>query len=72
MKYLDDLPISGHEHIYWKIAAEKATLAEWNVPLKNGGDNLLQKYDYFSFLRKDFPDLCKRLHKSGESLRKKY
>ena len=41
--------------IYWKIAVEKATLAEWNVPLKNGGDNLLQKYDYFSFLRKDFP-----------------
>ena len=40
---------------YWKIAAEKATLTEWNVPLKNGGDNLLQKYDYFSFLRKDFP-----------------
>lgn len=41
--------------LLWKIAAEKATLAEWNVPLKNGGDNLLQKYDYFSFLRKDFP-----------------
>ena len=41
--------------LYWKIAVEKATLAEWNVPLKNGGDNLLQKYDYFSFLRKDFP-----------------
>ena len=35
--------------------AEKVSLSEWNVPLKNGGDDLLQKYDYFSFLRKDFP-----------------
>ena len=42
-------------YFFGKIAAEKATLAEWNVPLKNGGDYLLQKYDYFSFLRKDFP-----------------
>lgn len=36
-------------------SGRKVSLSEWNVPLKNGGDDLLQKYDYFSFLRKDFP-----------------
>ena len=39
----------------WKIAVEKATAAEWNVPLKKSGDNLKQIYRYFSDLRKDFP-----------------
>lgn len=32
----------------WKIAEERATLTEWNVPPRKGGHNLIVKVGLFS------------------------
>lgn len=36
-------------------SGRKSLLIRVERATQNGGDDLLQKYDYFSFLRKDFP-----------------